>query len=303
MSQEQSPAVPSELQTEGKTSEARRQDMIYRVVAALVIALLLWLAYRNRSDGSTLIFVIPLIIGAAITGLRLPAISEKVNLIEQWLQRGSVKAAESDSKFARFFRRPFFDVSLAVWRWTTPISDAHLRAGVRTATLMIVGCIALTLLVMAVYIIVVIAVFLLLLVGALWILSHSGSSGPSDQSRIVTRETTDWFGRPKQEHFDGSGQKIGESRPDSDWLGRPKTVNMDAAGNVVGESKADTDWLGNPKIVHTDAQGNFTGESRPDTDWFGQPKTVHTDAEGNVIAESREETDFFGRPQTVRRDT
>jgi len=103
-----------------------RQEWIYRGGAGLIIALLLRFAYRNRYDGGVLILLAPLIIGAVITALRLPPVSGKVNSVENWLKRGSTKAAESESKFARFFQRPFFGSCLAIWRWTTPIPDIYI---------------------------------------------------------------------------------------------------------------------------------------------------------------------------------
>jgi len=298
MSLSESSVPPQDSASGGQSTTANRQEWIYRGGAGLVIALLLWFAYRNRYDGGVLLLLMPFIIGALITALRLPPVSSMVNSIENWLKRGSAKAAAREGKFARFFQRPFFRSCLAIWRWTTPIPDAHLRAGVRATTLIIVCGIAINLIVIALYVIVVIAVIVIGFAIFFWILSLSGQG----ERKVVTRHTTDWFGRPKQEHFDASGRKVGESVADTDWLGNPKMVNKDASGNIVGESRPDTDWLGNPKTVHTDADGTRIGESVPDTDWLGTPTTVHKDADGNVIGESREETNIFGQRQTVRND-
>lgn len=292
----ESSVPPQDSAPDGQSAKANRSEWIYRGGAGFIIALLLWFAYRNRYDGGVLILLAPFMIGAVITALRLTPVSATVNSIENWLRRGSARAAAREGKFARFFQRPFFGSCLAIWRWTARIPDVHFRAGVRATTLIFVCGIAINLIVIALYVIVVIAVIVIGFAIFFWILSLSGQG----ERKVVTRHTTDWFGRPKQEHFDESGEKIGESRPDTDWLGQPKMVHEDAEGNVVGESKPDTDWLGNPKTVHTDAEGNRIGESTPDTDWLGAPKTVHTDADGNVIGESRDETDIFGQPQTVR---
>ena len=111
------------------------------------------------------------------------------------------------------------------------------------------------------YIALVLAVIAAVLLFGIWMLSVWAGRG-SGTTTQVTRYTTDWIGRPKQEHFDGDGNKVGESRPDTDWLGNPKMVNTDAEGNVIGESKPDTDWLGNPKTVHRDTQGNVVTAKR-----------------------------------------
>ena len=262
----------------------------------MVTVLLLWLLYRNQNEGGAMLLLAPLIVGAVIVTLRLPAISGAVNAIENWLRAGSVKASARQGKFARFFQRPFFGFCLAIWRWTTRISDIHIRAGVRVTALIFVCGIAVTLLVMAAYIIVAIVVIVAAFAILGWVLSLSGNSR---KVKTVTRYTTDWVGQPKQEHFDDSGKKVGESRPEKDWLGQPKLVHKDAEGKVIGESRPDTDWLGQPKLVHKDAEGNVVGESRPETDLLGQPTTVHTDAEGKVTGESREETDLLGERKTV----
>jgi hypothetical protein len=296
MSLSESSVTPQSSPSDGGLVKTDRQEWIYRGGAGLIIALLLWFAYRNRYDGGVLILLAPFMIGAVITALRLPQVSAGVNSMGNWLKRGSANAGGREGKFARFFQRPFFGSCLAIWRWTTPIPDLHLRAGVRATTLIFLCGIAINLILIALYVIVVIAVILIGFAIFFWILSLSNQG----ERKVVTRYTTDWFGRPKQEHFDGSGEKIGESRPDTDWLGQPKMVHEDAEGKVVGESKPDTDWLGNPKTVHTDAEGNRIGESVPNTDWLGTPTTVHRDADGNVTGESRDETDIFGQPQTVR---
>lgn len=262
----------------------------------MVMVVLLWFLYRNQNDGAAALLLVPLIVGAAIAALRLPAVSGAVNAIENWLRSGSAKASARQGKFARFFQRPFFAFCLAIWRWTAHISDIHLRAGVRVTALIFVCGIAITLLLVAAYVIVAIVVIMVALAILGWVLSLSGNSG---KVKTVTRYRTDWIGRPKQEHFDSSGHKVGESRAEKDWLGRPKLVHKDAEGKVIGESKPDADWLGRPKVVHTDTEGHVTGESKPDTDWLGKPKTIHTDAEGNVTGESREETDLLGQRKTV----
>jgi hypothetical protein len=274
-----------------------RQEWIYRGAAGAATLLFVWLLHR----GGSLLLLAPLILGSLVTALRVAALTGFVDAIEARFQDGASRAAALDGKFARYFQRPFFATSLAIWRWTAAISDAHLRAGLRVAAFLFICGVAAFMLVTAVYVIVAIVFLMIALVVLLWILSLSDSSS-SGSRRRVTRHTSDRRGRPKQEHFNDSGEKVGESRPDSDSLGRPKTVHKDADGNVVGESRPDTDWLGNPKVVHRDTDGNVTGESRPDTDWLGNAKVVHRDADGNVTGESREESDWLGRPKTVRYD-
>lgn len=289
---------PPQAPFSGQTADAEQKEWILRGIAGLVTVLLVWLMAR---DG--LILLAPFVAGGLVTAMRLEMVSQAVDSIENWLKKGSTKAASKQGKFARFVQRPFFASSLAIWRWTTPIPDAHLKAGVRIAALILIAGVAVTLVVVAVYVIIAIVVLVLTVILMGWFLSlHAEPSVGGASPRAVTRVAKDWFGKPKQEHFDSAGNKIGESRPEKDWLGKPKLVHTDAQGNKVGESRPDKDWLGQPKTVHTDNEGHVTGESRPDKDWLGNPKTVHTDPEGNVTGESRVTKDWLGNVKIEHRD-
>ncbi len=277
----------------------QQKEWIYRGLAVATSVLVVWLGYRFRNDGPKPLLLLPVLAGAAIAILRLPSISGAIDSIEGWLRTRRDKATENQGKFARFVSRPFYAQCLFVWRCTAPIPDAHVRAGMRLAILIIVSAGSLLLLVTAAYVLFAIVIFLFVLAIAFWIFSLWAGSGSSDTITTVTRRTSDWLGRPKEVHVDGSGKKIGESRATTDWIGNPKTVHTDTRGNVVGESRPTKDWLGNPKTVHKDAAGNAVGESRPSRDWIGNPITVHTDKDGNKTGESREETDLLGRRKVV----
>jgi hypothetical protein len=129
------------------STEAERQEWIYRGAAGFAAILLFWFGYRSQNNGVALLFLAPLIVGAVITALRLPAVSGAIGSLENRLRAGAARAAERKGKFARFFRRPFFGSCLALWRWTAPISDVHLRSGVRVTALIFTCAIAITLLV------------------------------------------------------------------------------------------------------------------------------------------------------------
>ena len=86
--------------------------------------------------------IAPLIAGCLVAALRLAAVSGAVDSVEKWLRAGSAKAAAKEGKFARFFERPFYRASLAIWRWTAQIRDVHLRAGVRVTALILISGIA-----------------------------------------------------------------------------------------------------------------------------------------------------------------
>lgn len=276
------------------------RQWIYRGVAATVTALLLWLTYSVRNKGVATFLLTPLIMGTFVAALRFPGTSGFINLADKWLIERYSNAKTSNGKFSRFVARTFFGMCLTIWRRTEAVADPHLRAGLRLTTVVFISAATLSFVAMAVYLLVIVAVIVIGIAIALWALSLWAGTGSRGPRTVITRQPTDWIGQPRQEHFDVSGRKVGESRETRDWLGQPKTVHSDARGRVVGESRLTTDWMGDPKTVHRDTGGNVIGESRPDSDWMGAPKTVHRDAQGNVIGESREETNILGRSQTVR---
>ena len=239
-----------------QSHEAKRQELIYRGVAGIIGVLLFWLLYINRDDGGAILSLPPLIIGAAIAALRLAPVSNAIAGMEYRLRAGSEKAAARQGKFARFFLRPFYSACLAIWRWTDRISDIHLRAGVRVTALIFTCAIAVALLVMAAYIIFAIVICIVFLAILVWVLSlWLGEDRSSGTVTNVTRYTSDWFGQPKQEHFDNAGQKVAETKAETTWLGQTKLVTKDTEGNLIGESKPDTDWLGTPEIGPHGCQG------------------------------------------------
>ncbi len=112
-----------------------------------------------------------------------------------------------------------------------------------------------------------------------------------------TKKTTDWLGRPKEEHFDEHGHKTGETRFEKDWLGRDVQVHYDESGTKVGETRRGQDWLGRDRAEHYDANGQSIGHSKDDTDWLGQPIQRHFEDAGTQVGVTRRTTGWLGRPQ------
>lgn len=99
MSLSEASVSPQNSPSGGESVKIDRQEWIYRGGAGLIIALLLWFAYRNRYDGGVLILLAPFMIGAVIAALRWTLASVTVNSTKNWLRRGSARAAEHEGKF------------------------------------------------------------------------------------------------------------------------------------------------------------------------------------------------------------
>ncbi len=294
---EPSPVSPLSRPSSSDNAEAR--EWLLRVVGGLATVGLVWLSVSIRSTLPVLLLLLlPLIAGTLVNTIRVSRLTEGITLVEKRVASGSEDLASQHGNVARFVRRPIYSAMLGVFRLTASVADIHFRAGIRLSAVLFIWAVAVALLATIAYI----ALAVILTVVVLAVIARVlGAIFPNSTIVRFSRLTTDWMGRPKEEHFDASGNKLGESRPDTDWLGRPITVHTDARGKEVGESRTETDVLGGPIVVHSDAQGNKTGESRPEFDLLGRPTAVHTDVLGNIASESREEVDALGRPRSVHR--
>ena len=87
MSSSESSATPIEPPAQESTAQEERQEWVFRAIAGTATILLLWLAYRARNNGVLSLLIAPLIVGAAIATLRLPAVSGRVNSIDNWFRQ------------------------------------------------------------------------------------------------------------------------------------------------------------------------------------------------------------------------
>lgn len=303
------------LQPEANTLAADEQkEWIYRGIAIAAIALLLWVAYYYRYAPGIALLLMPFVLGAAVAAMRISAASDKIHAISNWLNAGLEKARASDGKFARFVKRPFYRLTLAIWRWTEPIPDSHARAALRLATLILITAVTVLLVATAAYIIIAIVVILLVLALIGWFLSLNDPKRPPRDPRDpdsdspprrlgpeITRFRKSWTGKTIQEHSVG-GVKTGESVYKKDWAGRDVLVRTDNDGNKVSETRAGTTWTGENITRTTDTDGNLLSTGHKKTTLLGDPITVHEDLDHNVIATEHMETTWTGEPRIVREE-
>lgn len=264
-----------------------------RIISAALIAAVILIVLGTNPQSQWLMFlcVIPLVVAISFPALSLPALTSRVDAWEQSFQSGLEHAAQKEGKFARYFRRPLYRGSLALWRTTEPLPNPHVRAGLRLGTALYFWAAMLAFLIIAAYVVVGVVLVLVVLAIVGWILSLQGGR---ESSGGYTRIVRTFSGRRKQEHFDESGQKVGESRTARTIVGSPKTEHFDVQGNKVGESKPTATLLGAPKIDHFDPEGNKTGESRPGTSLWGNEVVEHFDASGEKVGESRDRETLLG---------
>lgn len=109
-----------------------------------------------------------------------------------------------------------------------------------------------------------------------------------------TKKTTDFWGNEKEEHFDSSGNKVGETRFTTNLWGTSKQEHFDTSGRKTGETRRESGLFGD-KAVHYDSSGRTIGHSNDTTNLWNQPIQEHYDSSGTKVGTSRRGTDFFGR--------
>ncbi len=263
-----------------------------RISAAGLIALILIaLWYTGASELPTL-FLLPLILGATLSALRLSGFS---TLIDSWGDGFVSRRARINSesgKLARYFLRPVCAIASSIWSSTAGLTDHDLRAGLRLTSLLYLLAFALAMLLLVGYAMLMALVFFLVACATLWLIGYALSGGSSS---VRVPSVSSWFRSSRKVHRDVHHRVVGESRKPTLPLGDARTTHFDASGQQTGESRETTGVLfGNAKTVHYDQQGNETGESRTrETLLSGWPAlrkavTDHHDEAGNTIGESRE---------------
>lgn len=269
------------------------QDASRIAAAACFLLYFGWLLFAS-DPAATALFLAPALIGSLWPLLRVPRLTAWTEKFALKFHASLTSAKKNTGKFATYFKAPLFSGSLFIWKKTEPVRDVHLRAALRVMALLYFGGMMVALLAMVGYVILVVVVGIAVVLFLLWLLGEMLSNSGGGRVRYTSRITTDWFGRRKEEHYDTSDKKIGESHATTDLLGQPKIEHFDADGEKTGESRPARDWLGSPKLDEHDVAGKKIGESRPTTDLFGDSVTEHFDNSNQKIGESRPDTDIFG---------
>ncbi len=239
----------------------------------------------------------PVLVGALIPLFGLVDAAAQIDRWDDWFAFRLERAQQKDGKLSRYFSRPLFSGTRALWCRTRQIQDATVQAAVRLCAILYFWALMTLMLVMALYVVVAIVMLVIALAIAGWIMNQSGGG-----RRVVyrTRQDTDFFGNRRDEHFDDSGRRIGERRPTADFFGRPKTEHFDAAGVKTGESRETSTLFGDPKTEHFDVSGSKTGESRHTTTIFDEPVVEHFDRGGHKTGETRFTETLFGETVAER---
>ncbi|MGQ0812934.1 MAG: hypothetical protein ACT4O1_00520 [Gemmatimonadota bacterium] len=173
-----------------------RSRIVAGVVALLVIVAVLW----TRSLWGFLLLG-PVIAGAAATAAGSYALNDWVERRRAAYCRLAGWAGTRDGKFARYFARPVAGGSLWVWGQTEKIRDASIQCGLRIAIALYFWALMLALLIAAVYVIVALIVFALIMAAIGWFMSQSSDNDSTPSQRRSTPMDEGLLSRGKSKRF------------------------------------------------------------------------------------------------------
>jgi len=224
--------------------------------------------------------------------------------IDQWEQtfedRGQ-RAAAKGTKFARFFLRPLWGGSRAIWIKTVGVSQEHLRAGLRLTLLIYYFGLMIAVLAVVAYVSFVVIVGIAVIVFMFWLLmKYLTRNDPPDDTydypvqltpQIAKSRIVEGLSGTRIVYEDKQGRKIGEGVEREGLMGK-YIEQRDVAGRKTGETREREGLLGDYE-QHTDREGHTVAESREREGFLG-PYTEHRDVDHNKIGESREKEGLVG---------
>ena len=216
-----------------------------------------------------LVLLGPMMVGACVPLVSLARWTDKINGWGAWFAAAADKVRDRDTQLAKYFQRPLYKGSLAVWRFSEPVSHQHLKAGMRLAALTYTLAALVFLLCVAIYVMLVVIAIVLLLLVVLWFMGNKDEEEErttTSQQVFTSQETAD--------PIDLVAPVRGDYYKGTNWFNEELAGRVDADGNIY----KGTNWLNEEKIGRVDADGNvYKG-----TGWLNEEKVGRIDADGNL---------------------
>lgn len=254
-----------------------------RIVASAVVLASLLLLFLTRNTVG-LLLSIPLLIGC------IPPLAESDGItagIDRWsgsFQRIHARGQQGTGKFARWFLRPLGAGSLAMWRLSERLADPHARAGVRLGSVLLLWSLMIGLLLMAIYIIVALVIFgiIMSIVGHFlgWNDNSRSYDYDDDQpsplplargKRLVTQGL--FFNTPTGTRVDENGRVLKEGL----FFDTPTGTKINADGRIVEEGLI----FDTPTGKRINDRGQLVEEGL----FFDTPTGTRINSNGEVVKE------------------
>lgn len=160
--------------------------LIARVAAGTVVLAAISGAILAPARGLVAAFLAPVLLGALFPLGRWTDGTDRVNGLERYLEGCLARAKAGTGKLGRYFLRPLFTGTLGIWKITAPVSDSHVRAGLRVTLTLFFGALMLVALAIVGYLLLMIVIAVAMLVFTLKLmlefLSDTLSGKPSGSS-------------------------------------------------------------------------------------------------------------------------
>src|SRR5258708_2636281 len=157
---------------------------IYRISAAILVLAIVILVYVLKVP-SLALFLAPIVLGSLLVAMSADRLTNAVDRWEATFESRGDRAATKEGKFARYFSRPLWARSRAMWRKTENVANPHFRAGLRLAAVTYYFGLMIAILAMVAYVAVAVIIFLAFILLALWLLGKYLGRDDDDEVRTV----------------------------------------------------------------------------------------------------------------------
>ena len=111
----------------------------------------------------------------------------------------------------------------------------------------------------------------------------------------VTKFKKTFWGKTVQEHYDASGQKVGETKKEEGFFS-DKAVHYNSKGEKEGYSQDGATIIGEKIQRHYDKSGKKVGKSHHEEELLGGSRKVH---EGTYFKDGKSERDRANNPKKI----
>lgn len=165
--------------------------LVARVVAGAVLLAAVTAVAVAPDRALAAVLLVPIILGALAPLGRWTEGTDRVNGLSVRLERSLARAREGPGKFKRYFLRPLFVGTLWIWSRTAPVTDSHVRAGLRVTLGLVFGGLMLAALVVAGYVFLIVVIALAMAAFALKFLGEFLSDSLSGKLNASSRDDRD----------------------------------------------------------------------------------------------------------------
>jgi hypothetical protein len=257
------------------TSDGLDPVLVARVVAGVVLVAAITAVIVAPDRVLAAVLLAPVILGALAPLGRWTDGTDRVNGLSGYLEQGLAKATEGPGKFKRYFLRPLFAGTLWIWSRTAPVTDSHLRAGLRVALSLVFGALMLATLAIVGYVLLIVVVALAMAAFVIKLLfeflsdSLGGNRSSSSQDGRDDEEM-----RPEPAVVGLRGSRVVQ---EGFFVDTPTGAAINSEGQIVSEGF----FVDTPTGRRIDEEGRLVDEGL----FFDTPTGIRLQEDGRIVEE------------------